>query len=172
MVSPRSSHKYSELSLAGPPWKTLGCCVVIATVMAVSVPTSDSTHEPAEMKFCHVTDFTIQETSYDPVPTVTPPLHVTSSMDLGQPFLVRGVSGEWPASQRWSHAHFQQLFKGHDLFSSTFSTTDSPTFDLDYPNKEVYYGIFLNNHSLASLVANDYQYPDFIPDHLRLHGME
>lgn len=157
-----------------PTWKTTVCSVVMATVMAFYLSNSDHGNRKLDAGtiFCYVTDFTNQEYDYESIPIATSAVHVTSSMELGQPFIVKGVAVNWPASNLWSHAYFHELFKGHDLFSSTFSTTQSPNFDPDYPNKEIYYGIFLNNHSLATMVANDYQYPDFIPDHLRLHGME
>ena len=122
--------------------------------------------------FCHVTDFS-SSTGYSPAPVanVTSSEGITDYISRGQPFLVPGVSDKWPASEKWSHAYFRRLFQGHALFSSTFSTPRQPQFEEDYPNKEIYYGIFLNDPALAELVANDYHYPRFIPENLRLYGM-
>ena len=119
--------------------------------------------------FCYVTDVS-NKTGFRPVPLVTSLENVTHHMSQGQPFLVKSVSDHWPATRLWSHAHFQHIFKGHDLFSSTFSTTESPQFEDNYPNKAIYYGIFINSPTLAAVVARDYEYPSFIPEHLKLQG--
>ena len=119
--------------------------------------------------FCYVTDMS-NETGYHVIPKAGSQESVSKHMNVGQPFVVTSVSNEWQATRLWSHAHFQQIFSGHDLFSSTFSTTQSPQFDDNYPNEAVYYGIFLNSHSLALEVARDYEYPSFIPQKLRLQG--
>jgi hypothetical protein len=123
--------------------------------------------------FCHVTDFSSsRDGPYHAVPLASTPAEVARHTDHGQPFLARRVSQDWLASRLWSHAYFHQLFRGHDLFSSTFSTAAAPQFTPDYPNHAVYYGIFLNNATLAALVATDYQYPHFIPQSMRLRGNE
>ena len=127
------------------------------------------TNSLEDSPFCHVME-TSGNTRFQSVPEVTPPVGVAKLMDSGQPFVVRGEAREWPAARLWSHAYFQQLFRDQSLFSSTFSTSLSPQFGTDYPNKAVYYGIFLNNQTLASEVAKDYEYPDFIPAPLRLQG--
>lgn len=119
--------------------------------------------------FCYVTDVS-NKTGFRPVPLVTSMENVTHHMSQGQPFLVKSVSDNWPATRLWSHAHFQHIFKGHDLFSSTFSTTESPQFEDNYPNEAIYYGIFINSPTLAAEVARDYKYPSFIPEHLKLQG--
>lgn len=126
--------------------------------------------------FCYVNDFSASRLVYHPVPNATsstghvPATSVASHIDSGLPFLVSGVTDSWPATSRWSHSYFQTIFSDHDLFSSTFSTTELPTFGGGYPDKGVYYGIFLNDPRLAALVAKDYHYPMFIPEELRVHG--
>ena len=128
--------------------------------------------KPRGTLFCHVTDFSVTRgQDFQPVPNATVAASVVGYIASGQPFLVSGVSASWPATRRWSHSYFRSVFRGHDLFSSTFSTAESPRFEDSYPRHDVYYGIFLNDPSLANLVANDYQYPEFIPEELRLQGM-
>lgn len=144
------------------------CGVAAVASVALLVVVS---YDPASggSVFCHVTNFTRDDGFY-PVPNATSEDSVSDFISSGQPFLVGGVTWDWPASEKWSHSYFRRIFEGHALFSSTFSTPRQPQFQEDYPNKEVYYGIFLNDQSLAELVANDYHYPHFIPDHLKLHG--
>ena len=151
-------------------WRVGAITTGIAVLLIVSCCDYSNKHWVQGSIFCHVTDFS-SETVYDAVPMATSAVNISDYMASGQPFVVSGVSGAWPATTKWSHAYFRRLFSGHTLFSSTFSTPEMPHFeDDDNPNKEVYYGIFLNNHSLATLVANDYQYPQFILARLRLHG--
>lgn len=151
----------------------------IATVLAV---TSSLSFLPVSLHgtaagplFCYVNDFSASKL-YHAVPNATSVIgHVSATavanyIESGLPFLVSGVTDSWPATSRWSHAYFKTIFSGYDLFSSTFSTTELPSFEDGYPNKEVYYGIFLNDPELAAMVANDYEYPGFIPDELRVHG--
>ena len=127
-------------------------------------------------KFCYVTDFSSSGAEFQLVLNATPTyahlaaVGVASFMHSGQPFLVSGVTANWPARDLWSHAYFQKLFSGHKLFSSTFSTSERPQFEDGHRDSEIYYGIFLNDPSLAALVANDYQYPEFIPAAWRVHG--
>lgn len=156
----------------------------IAAVLAVTcslvpfLPVSlglHGTYTAAGAQFCYVNDFSASRL-YHSVPNATsasghvPGAAVANYIESGLPFLVSGVTDNWPATKRWSHAYFQTIFSGHGLFSSTFSTTELPTFEDGYPNKEVYYGIFLNDPKLAALVADDYEYPRFIPEELRVHG--
>lgn len=158
----------------------LAYCCHIATVLAVTfclaaLPVSLHSTTTGPL-FCYVNHFSASRLVYHPVPNATsvtghvPAASVASHIDSGLPFLVSGVTDGWPATSRWSHSYFQTIFSGHDLFSSTFSTTKLPTFTDGYPNKEVYYGIFLNDLRLAALVAKDYDYPRFIPEELRIHG--
>lgn len=142
-------------------------------VLPVSLHSTATDHGPL---FCFVNDFSASRLFYHPVPNATsatghvPAASVAGYIDSGLPFVVSGVTDCWPATSRWSHSYFQTMFSGHTLFSSTFSTTKLPTFTDGYPNKEVYYGIFLNDARLAALVAKDYDYPRFIPEELRVHG--
>ena len=94
---------------------------------------------------------------------------VRKCMHSGQPFVVSGVTKNWPANWKWNHAYFEEIFQSHKLFSSTFSTTKSPQFS-ESPSDDVYFGIFLNDRQLAEVVAGDYSYPDFIPEDWRLTG--
>ena len=150
-------------------WRLLAGLATVTTLFQ-SCSIHDSPTTDAETMFCYVTDMS-NKTGFQSVPSTSSLEGVATHMEWGQPFLVRGVSDNWPAARLWSHAHFRQLFRGHDLFSSTFSTTEQPQFEDDeYPNKGIYYGIFLNNEALAAVVAKDYDYPHFIPDQLRLQG--
>lgn len=133
------------------------------------VVTNSSSDVTASSIFCHVIDLS-NNSRFVTVATISSPESVARHLDSGVPFVVKGVATSWPATRKWSHAYFREIFQGYDLFSSTFSTTEYPKFDEDYPNKAVYYGIFLNDQRLAELVATDYVYPDFIPLHHRLHG--
>ena len=63
----------------------------------------------------------------------------------------------------------KKMVGNHELFSSTFSTLDKPVLG-QLPDAEVYYGIFLNDPTLAALVARDYHYPEFIPENWRVIG--
>ena len=140
----------------------------LATVWFPSVHYNDRDGSETSV-FCYVKDMS-NKTGYHVVPDALSPERVADFMNWGQPFLVTSVSNDWPATRLWSHTYFQHMFKNHDLFSSTFSTTELPQFDDDYPNKAIYYGIFLNSQTLAAMVARDYEYPSFIPDQLRLQG--
>lgn len=154
--------------------------VALATVMACSILSLllsfHAYSKRIEKVFCYVTDFSGSREAYQTVPNATSAAGTMSAVDMasyvdsGQPFLVSGVTASWPATVIWSHSYFESIFSGHDLFSSTFSTSEAPHFEDGYPKEEVYYGIFLNDHSLATRVANDYQYPEFIPEEMRLYG--
>ncbi len=96
---------------------------------------------------------------------------IDQHLQNGLPFVVSGVTNPWKAVDKWSHSYFEKLFKDENLFSSTFSTPNRPQFcSLDDCNKKVYYGIFLNNQLLAKSLANDYEYPQFIPNDWWIKG--
>lgn len=146
-------------------------CSLAGLIASFHDTTPDPSSSASGSKFCHVTDFSTSNNDYHPVPHVTSPDRLTDLIRTGQPFCVHNVTDNWVAPAKWNHTYFRGLFQGHALFSSTFSTPEQPQFEEDYPNKEIYYGIFLNDPSLAELVANDYHYPHFIPENLRLYGM-
>ena len=95
-------------------------------------------------------------------------MFVRKSMHYGQPFVVSGVTKDWPANWKWSHAYFEEIFRNHNLFSSTFATSERPQFSESPSN--IYFGIFLNDRQLSEAVAGDYSYPAFIPEDWRLTG--
>ena len=124
--------------------------------------------------FCHVNDFGAPSTSYKPIPyadvrDVTPGV-LLSYAETGQPFVVRNVANEWKAREKWNERYFQTVFANFELFSSTFATNASPTFDSVLPKKDVYYGIFINDKELAGFMSEDYEYPWFVPNNLRMQG--
>ena len=95
-------------------------------------------------------------------------------MHAGQPFVVSGVTEGWPANSKWNHSFFDYAFRehSHDLFSSTFSTPVAP--DIAHPPTsvhEIYYGMFLNDRTLAEQISADYSYPEFVPEEWREIGV-
>ena len=112
-------------------------------------------------EFCYVNEFIASE-NFRPVVNATPDsgrlsaINIDSYVHSGQPFLVSGVSRDWPATRKWNHSYFVDIFEEHTLFSSTFSTVKQPSLREGGP-EEVYYGIFLNDPALAALVATHYQ---------------
>ena len=127
------------------------------------------THQSSE--FCYVNSLersgnfrTIAATS------VTKDL-VTKYANFGQPFVVPATTEGWAANSKWNHSYFEEIFNGSELFSSTFATERSPHFTVSRSaTQNVYYGIFLNERTLANLVAGDYRYPEFIPAEWRVTG--
>ena len=96
---------------------------------------------------------------------------VTKYADFGQPFVVSGATRGWAANSKWNHSYFVEVFNGSELFSSTFATERNPHFSVSRSaTQNVYYGIFLNERTLADLVAGDYRYPEFIPAEWRVTG--
>lgn len=143
-------------------------------VVAALYPTDTTPHEGNwSNPFCYRNLFNrsdhIAEVERVTLQQVTPEF-VTSRMHRGQPYIVSGVTKEWPANHKWSHDYFEQLFSGHELFSSTFSTPASPDFSDSISAHETYYGIFLNSYDSAQLVSTDYTYPSFIPPEWRITG--
>lgn len=123
--------------------------------------------------FCHINDFNSSTITYQSLKTtitkdVTETAFFTNA-ELGQPFAVSGVGGTWKASTKWNEEYFKNVFSDFELFSSTFATNASPVFG-SAPQENIYYGIFLNDKSLADLLANDYTYPSFIPQELNMQG--
>lgn len=97
---------------------------------------------------------------------------VTKYADFGQPFVVSGATRGWAANSKWNHSYFEEVFNGSQLFSSTFATERNPHFSVSRSaTQNVYYGIFLNERTLADLVAGDYRYPEFIPTEWRVTGL-
>ena len=97
---------------------------------------------------------------------------VTKYADFGQPFVVSGATRGWAANSKWNHSYFEEVFNGSQLFSSTFATERNPHFSVSRSaTQNVYYGIFLNERTLADLVAGDYRYPEFIPAEWRVTGL-
>ena len=96
---------------------------------------------------------------------------VTKYANFGQPFVVSGTTEGWAANSKWNHSYFEEIFNGSELFSSTFATERNPHFSVSRSTTQnVYYGIFLNERTLADLVAGDYRYPEFIPAEWRVTG--
>jgi len=95
---------------------------------------------------------------------------VVDRMNVGAPFVVSQVAHNWKATDRWTHAYFEKLFANSELFSSTFSTLDMPTFSSNHSMEEVYFGVFLNDEELSERLRSDYQYPNFIPKEWRNIG--
>ena len=96
---------------------------------------------------------------------------VTKYANFGQPFVVPATTEGWAANSKWNHSYFEEIFNGSELFSSTFATERSPHFSVSRSaTQNVYYGIFLNERTLADLVAGDYRYPEFIPAEWRVTG--
>lgn len=139
---------------------------------------SDGNTHPEDhshLKFCHVNNFSVSNDTYKMEFTRVNDLTVSffaESMNLGRPFVVSGVTHNWRANSKWDSDYFRNAFSNFELFSSTFATNTSPMFDNSGVNdRYVYYGIFLNDRSVADLIADDYIYPNFIPSHLRMQGM-
>lgn len=127
-----------------------------------------------DVDFCHVNDFKASSIYFKPIlyadiKDVTPAV-LLSYAELGQPFVVRNVANEWRAREKWSEQYFQTVFANFELFSSTFATNVSPIFD-SLSSKNVYYGIFINDKKLADFMSGDYNYPNFIPEQLKMQGM-
>lgn len=163
-----------ELSY-GTPWVMDGgnvaCVHVIVGVLlmiqlAVPLPGHD---------FCYINEFENSTISYSKLKA----LHsgnvrelLRENMEHGQLFVVSDVTNGWKANHRWTHEYFKSLFSNFELFSSTFATNVTPVFEHDSHQEDVYFGIFINDPSLANLLASDYSYPDFIPPELRIQGCE
>ncbi|XP_065900488.1 uncharacterized protein [Dysidea avara] len=97
---------------------------------------------------------------------------VVDRMNIGAPFVVSQLTHDWKRTERWTHAYFEELFADSELFSSTFSTLDMPTFSSNHTMEEVYFGVFLNDEKLSEKLRTDYQYPNFIPEEWRNIGNE
>ena len=97
---------------------------------------------------------------------------ISAFMHTGQPFVVSGVTNKWPANSKWNHSFFERTFRGHDsdIFSSTFSTAAAPDISHADSVHDIYFGMFLNDRTLAELMAADYRYPEFIPEDWRETG--
>ena len=146
------------------------CCLALAARRLTGTQSGQPQNE-----FCYVNHFAPSEL-FRPVVNATPDnggnlltLNINNYVNSGQPFVVSGVTAGWPASKKWTHAYFRELFRIHPLFSSTFSTPERPSLET-VSARNVYYGIFLNNASLAALLAQDYAFPPFIPAKWRVRG--
>ena len=136
--------------------------------------------EGSSSEFCHVNNFS--DTSSNAF-CILHPIHVKDinatfvmhQVNTGSPFVVSGVTRGWKASDKWVHSFFKSLFQKEQLFSSTFSTLNSPQFCDDTAgvceDHSVYYGVFLNNPQIAEYLYEDYQYPEFIPEEWWVKGM-
>ena len=125
--------------------------------------------------FCHINDFNSSKTVYQSLHMYANMEEVTETIfsghvELGRPFAVSGVTERWRAKDKWTDGYFRSVFSGFELFSSTFATNSSPTFE-PHSRRDVYYGIFINDRSLADFIAQDYSYPAFIPKHLIVPGI-
>ncbi len=125
--------------------------------------------------FCHVNNFTASEEVFQHLECINVE-HVSESflshrVEYGIPFVVSGVTKNWRANTRWTSDYFKEVFSDLELFSSTFATNVSPVFDSFVNEREIYYGIFLNDRRAADTLALDYTYPSFIPPHMRVQGM-
>ena len=141
--------------------------------------TSSSDQRPGNKhKFCYVNNFSPSD-NFGPVTNATPDAQTLSDTGInmswyvhsGQPFLMSRVTTSWGAVKKWNRAYLAEMVGSQELFSSTFSTLEKPVLG-QFADDEVYYGIFLNDPTLAALVARDYHYPDFIPEHWRVTGEE
>ena len=134
--------------------------------------TTSQTREGVD--FCHINDFSASSIHYSPIPIVgvedVTGAVLLSFADIGQPFAVRNVTNGWKARERWTEQYFGTVFANFELFSSTFTTNVSPIFDPLSSEKDVYYGIFINDQKLADSMAEDYIYPVFIPEKLKMQG--
>ena len=128
-------------------------------------------HQGSE--FCYVNSFE-QSEQFRPIIAVPVTRElVEKHADIGQPFVVSGVTRGWDATSKWNHSYFEEVFQEFALFSSTFATDKSPHFSVSRSvSLDVYYGIFLNDRKLADLVAGDYRYPEFIPSEWRVAGQD
>ena len=143
----------------------------LLSLISCTVSTFSSNSTPED--FCHVNDFNNSQTLFHP-------LHLTNIEDMtekeffshlewGRPFVVHGVTKGWRANQKWNAEYFRHVFSNFELFSSTFATTVSPVFE-SAPQEDVYFGIFLNDVKLSGLLAEDYNYPSFVPTQLKMQG--
>ena len=92
------------------------------------------------------------------------------SVEFGIPFVISGVTDGWKANTKWDNLYFKKVFQNFELFSSTFATNASPVFDSVPNDDRIYYGIFINDRGLADMLAEDYDYPPFIPHELKIQG--
>lgn len=138
-------------------------------------------HGTKNIDLCHVNDFnattttTGTTTTYNLIQLVNiedmTPTVLLKNMEQGQPFCVKGVTEGWKAKERWTEEHFRSVFASFELFSSTFATNASPVFGSSpRSDRDVYYGIFVNDNHLAQVLAEDYSYPTFIPQDLKVQG--
>ena len=146
------------------------CCLALAARRLGGIQSNQPQNE-----FCYVNHFA-PSTLFRPVVNATPDnggslstLNIDKYVNSGQPFVVSGITAGWPARKKWTHAYFRELFRTHPLFSSTFSTPERPSLEAESA-RDVYYGIFLNNASLATSLAEDYAFPPFIPAEWRVRG--
>lgn len=145
----------------------------------VTLDEKDLTKESSS-EFCHINNFS--DTGNHTFHTLVP-IHVTDlnetfvmeQVNIGMPFVVSSITKLWRAVDKWDHTFFKSVFRDEQLFSSTFSTLNSPEFCDDTAelceDHNVYYGVFLNNPRLAEYVHEDYQYPEFIPEEWWVKGM-
>lgn len=135
--------------------------VLIFTVFQISVRDIQSvivgeqvrSTKYSSSEFCHVNNFSL--TNIVAFHTLHP-IHVDDmnetfvmhQVNKGSPFVVSGVTRGWRAGDKWTHSFFKSVFKNEQLFSSTFSTLNSPEFCGDITgvcdDHSVYYGVFLN----------------------------
>lgn len=179
-----SGRKFTQLERPLTTWIIMDALLLVVlfnrlTVCSLSdfeyLPhTTSQTGEGVD--FCHINDFNASDIHYSPIP-IAHIKDVTEAMllsyaEIGQPFVVRNVTDEWKAKERWTGQYFRTLFANFELFSSTFATNASPVFDPNLSSeKDVYYGIFINDQKLADFMAEDYVYPMFIPEMLKMQGM-
>ena len=127
-------------------------------------------------QFCHVNDFSGSSEAYDRLESThiedVNDSFVAHNVECGRPFVVSAVTRDWKANEKWDSDYFKSVFSDFELFSSTFATNVSPVFDSTLDEKDMYYGIFLNDRSVAEVVSADYKYPSFIPHHLRMQGTD
>ena len=125
---------------------------------------------------CHVNDFNSTTTpAYRHIQLVNvedlTPAVLFANMEQGQPFGVKGVTEGWKARGKWTEEHFRSVFASFELFSSTFATNVPPVFGSSpRGDRDIYYGIFVNDKNLAQVLAEDYTYPTFIPQDLTVQG--
>lgn len=132
--------------------------------------------ERASVDFCHQNHFQGSDTFRTLVALTEANVAreaMAAYMHAGLPFVVSGVTEGWPANSKWNHSFFDHAFRdhSHDVFSSTFSTPVSP--DIAHPSTsvhEIYYGMFLNDPTLAEHISADYSYPEFVPEEWRETG--
>ncbi len=144
--------------------------VIVVVMLFLTLRSAYNCHN---IDFCHINNFNYSKKDYyylDLVDGVSQE-ELYESMELGRPFAVSGVTKEWKATSKWNSKYFRSIFSNVELFSSTFATNTSPVFDAKSPDdRGIYYGIFLNDRDLADHLADDYSYPKFIPEELRMQG--